>query len=113
MSRHTRERIVNNQELTSVIPPYQIFKKLIGQTINIEDTDGNAIELKIDEVISGSAHSENYESFTTRLKDSLPNRIPQGCYTFSHPTIGKQWLFCSATSSTQYEIVINREVETQ
>ncbi|MEC4726958.1 hypothetical protein HWQ46_15500 [Shewanella sp. D64] len=100
-------------DLTPVIPPYQTFKQLIGRAVNVEDTQGNSLELILDEVVPGSAHSQNYESFTTRLKDTLPNRVPQGCYTFSHPMIGKQWLFCSAISATQYEIVINREAETK
>lgn len=98
-------------DLTPVIPPYQIFKQLIGKAVNVEDAQGNSLELILDEVVPGSAHNQDYESFTTRLVDSQPNRIPQGCYTFSHPMIGKQWLFCSAISATQYDIVINREVE--
>ncbi|MCL1147931.1 hypothetical protein L2747_18135 [Shewanella marinintestina] len=97
--------------MNALIPSYQSFKQLIGKTVNVEDSQGNQLELIIDEIVTGSAHCQDYESFTTRLKDTLPNRVPQGCYTFSHPIIGKQWLFCSAISETQYEIVINREVE--
>lgn len=100
-----------DQANNSSIPSYQTFKQLIGKKVNVEDPQGNHLELIIDEIVTGSAHCQDYESFTTRLKDSLPNRVPQGSYTFSHPIIGKQWLFCSAISETQYEIVINREVE--
>lgn len=100
---------MSKQDLAASIPSYQTFKQLIGQSIAVEDTQGNTLELSLDEVATSSAHSPSYDSFSAYLNDTLPNRVPQGCYTFSHPDIGRQWLFCSAKSPTQYEIVINRK----
>ncbi len=104
---------MNNQTQDTVIPAYQTFRDMTGQIVNVTDTQANSIELTINEVVPSSAHGQNYQSFTIGLSDIIPNRLLQGCYTFSHPEIGKQWLFCTAISATQYEIVINRDIETK
>ncbi|MCL1059493.1 hypothetical protein L2729_16095 [Shewanella gelidimarina] len=87
---------------------FLMLKAMEGEQLRIEDGKGNSLSLTISTVIAGAAHSTDYESFSTHLTDIAPERIPQGNYTFSHPKIGKHPLFCTATSATDYEIVINR-----
>lgn len=87
---------------------FQNIKAIKGELLLVEDTQGNSLSVTVRGVRKGSAHSGDYESFTTHLVDNEPQRIPQGSYNFSHSRIGQHFLFCTATSATDYEIVINR-----
>lgn len=91
---------------------YEQLIKIKGQTLHVSDPQGNKLSVTISDVQSGAAHSADYQSFSTQFTDNHPNRIPQGSYTFSHKNIGEHYLFCTALSPTEYEIIINRSVGT-
>ena len=92
---------------------YKNLSALKGELLLVEDNQGNSLTVTVSNVNKGSAHSDNYESFATYLKDEQPQRIPQGNYLFSHPDIGLHYLFCSAKSANDYEIIINRDATTK
>ena len=88
---------------------YDKLKELIGETVQVNDKQGNSVSLELAEVNKGALDGDEWEAFSVIYKGKEDFHIPQGCYTFLHPCFGEKFLFVSPNSPVEYETVVTRE----
>lgn len=87
-----------------------VVSKLIGQQVDISDSQQNKATLKVASVKSAPLHGDEWEAFSIAFQGDVSFRIPQGMYTVSHDMMGEQELFLTAHGPIEYEAVISRKL---
>ncbi|TQV85342.1 DUF6916 family protein [Aliikangiella coralliicola] len=90
---------------------YQTLKSMQGEKLTLKNSDDTQVELTVDEISTTQAHDDKREAFSVLLSGDKETPLAQGTYQINHQSFGEVSLFMSPNSETEYEIIINRELQ--
>ncbi|MCO7227299.1 hypothetical protein [Pleionea sp. CnH1-48] len=90
---------------------YKNLCSIKGNVVSLMDEHNNTVELTVAEVNAAKEHDKDKECFSVLLTGQPSYLLSQGTYNVKHDVIGDVPVFISPNSETEYEIIINRQVQ--
>ncbi len=86
---------------------YDQFTKLVGDQVEVVDSEGNTGVLSITDVKKAQPDDDRWSAFSIHFKNSESDfTLTPGTYLFRHETAGERSLYLSPLSTVDYESAI-------